>query len=190
MANRGSAFGFSPVGTTDGADYHGKMREIILDDGAAAYMGDMLILSGTILATDKVERMAPAATGAAGNTLVGALTEVYPDFTDEGSLITNYHPAGSDGSGRICYGTDVIFAAREDAVADVISGLEVGGSVDLVTGTPALDVSAMALDSDTAAANLTQALKIVRLGEQVSNEFAAAAGDVGAVFHVTINPVA
>lgn len=186
-----TAFGFVPIGTTDGADYHGKMRDVIIDDGANAFVGDMLIRGGTILAADKALRLTPAATAAAGNTLIGALVSIYPDFTDEGSLTRNYHASGADGEGRICYGNDVVYAAREDAVADAISGLEIGGSVDLITGAgnTITGMSGMSLDSSTAAADLVQALEILRLGLAEANDYVSA-GDTGAIFQVKINPVA
>lgn len=186
-----SAFGFVPVGTTDGSDYHGKMRDVILDTGANAFLGDMLV-AGTNLAADETLRVTPAASGAAGNTLVGALVEIYPDFTDEGSLVRNYHASGQDGEGRICYGNDVIFEAREDAVAAAIDGADIGGSVDLIAGAGDLitGVSGHLLDSDTAAANLTQALEILRLGLQQANDFVAPGAANGAIFQVKINPVA
>ena len=47
MANTDSPFGFVPIGTTDGSDYHGKMREVeFLDtDAVACFIGDMVKLT-------------------------------------------------------------------------------------------------------------------------------------------------
>jgi len=187
-----TAFGFAPIGTTDGADYHGKMRDVILDDGANAFVGDMLILGGTALAADTVPRLTPAASAAAGNTLKGALVSIYPDFTDEGSLVTNYHASGADGVGKVCWGEDVIFAAREDALVGPIDGTEIGGSVDLITGTGSVitGISGMALDSSSAALDKAQALNLLQLDLQQGNVFEATVGGTGAIFNVSINPVA
>jgi len=187
-----TAFGFTAIDTLDGSDFNGKLREIIIDDGAAAFVGDMMILGGTALAADKTPRVTPAGDAAAGNTLLGALMEVFPDFTDEGSLITNYAPAGADREGRIAYGDQVVYLAREDALVGPIDGTEIGGSVDLITGTgdTITGMSAMALNSDTAALDKAQALNLLRLGRSADNAFEATVGGTGAIFEVSINPVA
>jgi hypothetical protein len=187
-----TAFGFSAIGTTDGSDYHGKMRDAILDDGANMFVGDMMILGGTALAADTLPRITPAASAAAGNTLLGALASIYPDFTDEGSLTRNYHLSGSDGVGKIVEGSEVVYACREDALVDPIDGTEIGGSVDLITGTGSTitGMSGMALDSDSAALDKAQALNLLALNEQQGNVFEATVGGTGAIFNVSINPVA
>lgn len=184
-------FGFVPIGTTDGSDYHGKMRDVIIDDTIATYVGDMMV-NATNVAADLVKRV-DSATGVApaGDTFVGGLVEIFPDFTDEGSLISNFAPvSGGDRSGRIVYGSEVIYEAREDAVGELITGDEIGGSVDIITGTGSdiTGISAMSLDSSTAAANLTQAMAILQKDQQIAN--VGSVGSVGALWQVTINPVA
>ena len=186
-----TAFGFAPINTSDGSDYHGKMRDVILDDGADAFIGDMLILGGTALAADEFPRLTPASSAAAGNTLKGALASIYPDFTNEGSLVTNFHDASvqGDGIGKVCWGEDVIFAAREDADGGAMDGTTIGGSVDLITGTgdTISGMSGMALDSSSAALDKVQALNLLQIDLQQGNAFGLSGG---AIFHVSINPVA
>lgn len=182
-------FGFVPIGTTDGSDYHGKLRDVILDNGANLFIGDMLINS-TSVAGDKVQRVETALAATLGALLVGALVEIYPDFTDEGTLVRNYHAAGADGDGRIAYGSQVIYAAREDADTSVIDGTEIGGSVSLIqttTGDLITGISGQALDSSTAIAGITLPLRILQLDQQQGNDYQVAAGGDGSIFQVVIN---
>lgn len=160
--------GFVPIGTTDGADYHGKLRNLLLDGDQEAHLGDMVVADGTGVAADTVQRVNRAADGAFGNTLLGAIVEFLPDFTDEGSLIRNFHPAGTtivdDQNVRIAFGSDVLFSAL-DGTGDA-DGTSLGNAGDLagtaggddITGISGQNVATDALAS-------TNALIIVRLSE-------------------------
>lgn len=185
-----AAFGFVPVDTLDGADYHGKMRDVTIDDTTASFVGDFMS-AGTNVAADENQRVQTSLPADAYAALVGALMEIYPDFTDEGSLITNYAAAGAgDRQGRVVRGDDVIYQAREDALVDPLDGADIGTGVDLINpgGDTVTGMSGMLLDSSSTAA--TGQFLIRRLGKLADNAFEAVVGGPGAIFEVSINPAA
>ncbi len=112
--------GFVPIGTTDGSDYHGKLRQLTLDGASLAFLGDMVI-AGTDVAADIVPRVETAPDDQEAG-MLGAIVEFVPDFTDEGSLVTNNHPAGTtitdDQSVRVVYGSGVLYAGVVEASVD------------------------------------------------------------------------
>lgn len=189
MANFGSAFGFVPFSTTDGADYHGKMRDITIDDTTASFVGDFM--SGdTNVAADQNRRLQTSIVADDASELVGALVEIFPDFTDEGSLISNFAPAGGgDRQGRVVYGSDVLYEVREDAVGAALDGADIGLAVDMTVATAGdtiTGISGQALDSSFTPTAVGQFL-LHRLGQQSNNVFAITGG-IGAVWQVSINP--
>ena len=184
-------FGFVPLGTTDGSDYHGKMRDVVLDTATNSlplFQGDMLA-SITPAVTDKVQRVEQA-DEASFTDLLGSLVEIFPDFNDEGSLIANFIAADSaDRSGRVVYGSDVIYAVREDAVGGALDGADIGLAADMAAsaaGDIITGISGQALDSSVAVATTGQFL-LLQLDQQQGNDFAVSGG-VGAIWQVTINP--
>ncbi len=111
---------FVPIGTTDGADWHGKLREAEIAAGVAnTFIGDMMAGSGTGSADGRAEGILLATAGDAGafgaaggaDDLIGAVVEFTPDFTDEGSLTRNYHLTGAAQRAKLVYGSDVIYEA-------------------------------------------------------------------------------
>jgi hypothetical protein len=111
---------FAPIGTTDGSDWHGKLREVEIAAGVAnTFLGDMMALSGTGSADGRAEGVILGTAGDAGafgaaggaDDLAGAIVEFVPDFTDEGSLTRNHHATGAIQRGRLVYGPGVIYTA-------------------------------------------------------------------------------
>lgn len=139
---------FQPIGTTDGSDFHGKMREVEIGSGVAnVFLGDMLALSGTGSADGRAEGVIlgtggdAAAFGAAGGAddLIGAAIGFTPDFTDEGSLTRNHHATGAAQRAKVCYGSDVIYEAPAItalAITDIGANrnINVGAGGSTVTG--------------------------------------------------------
>ncbi len=121
--------GFAPVGTTDGSDYHGKMQDLLLDDGADVFIGDIVDLDTTnAAATDTTLRASKAA--AATGSHYGAVVEFFPNFNDEGTLIKNYHENGDgDQSIRVVFGSVVVFAGADDGTLD---GTDIGSPFDFI----------------------------------------------------------
>lgn len=139
---------FTPVGTTDGADWHGKLREVEIESAVAnVFLGDMMALSGTGSADGRAEGVilatagdATAFGGAGGSTdLAGAVIGFTPDFTDEGTLIRNFHLTGADQLAKLVYGSDVIYEAPAItalAITDIAANrnIAVGAGGSTVTG--------------------------------------------------------
>ena len=111
---------FVPIGSTDGADWHGKMREVEIGSGVAnTFLGDMMAGSGTGSADGRAEGVILATAGDAGafgaaggaDDLIGAIVAFTPDFSDEGSLTRNYHLTGAAQRAKLVYGSQVIYEA-------------------------------------------------------------------------------
>lgn len=165
--------GFAPVGTTDGSDYHGKLQDVIIDDAVAAFVGDITI-AGTQVATDEVPRV-EAQQAVTDDSFGGVLVEIYPDFTDEGSLITNYVPAGAgDRGGRVAVGNEVVYVG-EDSIGG-IDGTDIGSSflTALAAGDVITGVSGQTI-SNTAGVAGDVGITILGLQQKVGNEYGVGA---------------
>ena len=139
---------FAPIGSTDGSDWHAKMREVEIAAGVAnTFLGDMMALSGTGSADGRAEGVilatagdATAFGGAGGSTdLAGAIVEFTPDFTDEGTLIRNFHLTGAAQLGKLVYGSGVVYEApaiSAVAITDIAANrnIALGAGGSLVTG--------------------------------------------------------
>lgn len=145
MANTDQAFGFVPIGTSDGADYHGKLREVeFLDtDAVACFVGDMVKLTGTTGADGFTPVVAQAA---ATDAIIGALVSLTPTFEDEGSLTTNYRVASTARKGFVAFGSDVLYAAQ---ASTTLTAADAGQNADIVvaagdtiTGTSGMEIGA------------------------------------------------
>ncbi|MGI9250214.1 MAG: hypothetical protein ACR2PR_03325 [Pseudohongiellaceae bacterium] len=134
---------FVPIGTTDGSDWHGKLREgvILADIASNIFLGDMLTTDAD--GSDATGRAEAVTLGTAGtgNALAGAVVEFTPDFSDEGSLIRNYHLASTLQRCKLVHGTDVIYEAPQTAGAVLTvagindnTNLDITGTGDLFTG--------------------------------------------------------
>ena len=146
---------FAPIGTTDGSDWHAKLREVEIAAGVAnTFLGDMMALSGTASADARAEGVVigvvgPSVAAADARNLAGAIVEFTPDFTDEGTLIRNFHLTGAAQFGKLVYGNDVIYEAPVIgtglAITDVGTNREfsagAGGSLVTGIGTHGIDGS-------------------------------------------------
>ncbi|MGI9251265.1 MAG: hypothetical protein ACR2PR_08715 [Pseudohongiellaceae bacterium] len=134
---------FVPIGTTDGSDYHGKLREVYIPAGIGSdvFLGDMMTLAATgAPANGRGEPLAFPTNEATQQNVIGAVVEFVPDFTDEGSLTRNFHQNGTAQFARVPFGNKVIYEApARDAIpiADIGSNRTVQTtdvSGDTVTG--------------------------------------------------------
>ena len=155
---------FAPIGTTDGSDWHGKLREVNLDAAIAnTFLGDMMTSLANGPADGRAEDVDIATVGdvaAAGavstNQLLGAVVEFTPDFTDEGTLIRNFHLTGAAQLAKLVYGSDVIYEAPANvalALTDIGTNknLSLGAGGSIVTG---IGTHGIGADSATALAQL------------------------------------
>lgn len=171
MANTDQAFGFVPVGTTDGSDYHAKMRDVefLADDAVAAFIGDMVKLTGTT-GTDGFTPV--VAQAAAGDAVIGAIVSFIPDFEDETFLTAGSSRLASTArKARICFGSDVIYAAQ---ASTTLVAADAGQNADLVVaaGSTITGISGMEIGA-VIAAGATGQLRLRRVRNTIDNELGA-----------------
>ena len=183
---------FVPIGTTDGSDWHGKLREVELAAGVAnTFLGDMLSLSGTGSADGRAEGVilgvaGPSVAGASAANLAGAVVEFTPDFTDEGSLVRNFHLTGAAQLAKLVYGNDVIYEAPVIgaglAITDIGTNREisVGAGGSTITG-----VGTHGIDGASAPVALSQ-LRIIG-ASKTEDDSALAITDIGATWRCRLN---
>jgi hypothetical protein len=173
MANSDAPFGAKPIGTTDGSDYHGKLRRIhfLAGTGNAIFLGDFLAPeAGGADATGTMPSM-QLATVSAGNVIAGALTSLDPDFTDEGSLTQRHRTASTARTGQMAWGKEVLYVMQEDSVGGSIAATSVGLNTTFVNtaGSTVTGISAQELDSSEVATTATEQLRIHHLHEVAGN---------------------
>jgi hypothetical protein len=171
MANKDIISGFTPIGTLSGADYHGKMRRVAFaaGDSVAAFPGDLVKLTGTTDATGKLPIVAQGTAGAAG---IGVLVSLEPDFTDEGTLNTNYRVASTARIGKVLFGQDVLYTIQEDSVGNAIEITEAGFNCDVTVGSgnTITGASGMELESTTAANTSSLNVRLHHVFDAPDNE--------------------
>lgn len=202
---------FVPIGTTDGSDYHAKMRDVQIPaaEGGNVFLGDMMTLAGSASADGLQEQVLLATVGdapssqynptlattpenliqavASTNLLAGAIVEIFPDFLDEGSLIRNYHAGGADQGARLVYGEKVIYEApANQALAVTDSGanknLDLGAGGNQQSG-----IGSHGIGGDPTEPALGQ-LRIIGASRSRVDQFnGRAITDVGAIWRCTIN---
>ena len=173
MANADKPFGFMPIGTTDGSDYHGKLQQVHLlaADTAAVWIGDMVTVSANGSdATGKLQAVKRASAGT-NSPLMGSLVSLDPDFTDEGSLTTQYRVASTARTGKIAAGSQVLYVAQEDSVGNAIEAGEVNNNINITatTGDTITGQSKEELDSDSAATGATLQMRLHHLQDIPGN---------------------
>jgi hypothetical protein len=185
---------FAPIGTTDGSDWHAKMREVEIAAGVAnTFLGDMMALSGTGSADGRAEGVIIATAGDAGafgaaggaDDLAGAIVSFTPDFTDEGTLIRNFHLTGAAQLGKLVYGPEVVYEAPTItalAITDIASNrnIALGAGGSLVTG-----IGTHGIGAAPSAPDLGQ-LRIIG-ASRIEDDSALAITDVGAVWRCRLN---
>lgn len=151
MANTDQPSGFTPVGTTDGSDWHGKLRTVQFADdyAASAFVGDIVKLTGTGSVDGKYEQVEVAA---AGDANIGAIVEILPSFEDEGSLTQMYKPASTERLAKVCFGSEVLYEVQEDSDGGALATTDIGSDIDLIAGAgnTITGISGQEIDSSTA----------------------------------------
>lgn len=182
MANADRPRGLQPVGTTDGGDYHGKIRTVaFLDtDATATFIGDAVALTGDSTADGEYEVVTQAA---AGDAIVGAVVSFLPNFEDEGSLTSVYRKANQARLAKVVFGTDVLYEIQEDSDGGALDATASGSNVDLIVGAgdTFTGLSGMEIQSSSVGTGTAQ-LRLRRIARYVDNEL----GD-NAVWVVNIN---
>ncbi len=190
MANTDSAFGAVPVGTTDGSDYHGKLREVefLVGDSVACGIGDFVTHQGTGGTDGKTPVVARAA---AGGAIIGAIVSFLPNFSDEGTLSStpNHRAANTARKALVAWGSQVLYVMQEDGLVTPIVTASIGLNVDIGTvGDPntTTGISTMEIDSSTVL-QATGQLRIHHLSPDADTVLGTTANGVNANWIVSIN---
>lgn len=175
MANTDAPFGAKPIGTTDGSDYHGKLRQIhfLAGTATAIFVGDFLVQeAGGSDATGKLPSFQRASTGG-GSRIAGALVGLDPDFTDEGTLLSTQHRLASTArTGQMVWGSNVLFVMQEDSDGNSITATEAGENANIVfdtAGSTITGISGMEIDSDSAATTASLQLRLHHVHDMPGN---------------------
>ena len=150
MANTDQPSGFTPVGTTDGSDWHGKLRTVQFADdyAASAFVGDIVKLTDTGSVDGKYEQVEVAS---AGDPNIGAIVEILPSFEDEGSLTQMYKPASTERLAKVCFGNEVLYEVQEDSDGGALTTADIGSTINLAAGAgnEITGISGQEIDSST-----------------------------------------
>ena len=189
MANTDAAFGAVAIGTTDGSDYHGKMREVefLSSDATACFTGDFVKLTGTTGADGKTPVVTQAGVG---ESVIGAVQSFIPNFEDEGTLSStpNHRAASTARKAVVPFGADVLYVIQEDGDTTPLVAADAGQNVDIVvgTGSTVTGISGMEIDSDSKVGTTAQ-LRLHHLSGDIETVFGTATNGVNAKWVVTIN---
>jgi hypothetical protein len=170
------------------------MREVEIGAGVAnTFLGDMMALSGTGSADGRAEGVilatagdATAFGGAGGSTdLAGAVVSFTPDFTDEGTLVRNFHATGTAQLAKLVYGSQVVYQAEAItalAITDIAANrnIALGAGGSLITG-----IGTHGIGAAPGTPDLGQ-LRIIGASRE-ENDLGVAITAVGAVWRVRLN---
>lgn len=180
MANVNKPSGLTPVKYLNGADWDGRgnVYSIAAANATILSPGDPVTLTGTADATGKYPQIARATPGSG---LIGVLIAVglNPDgpFVNPNDLTVVQKPANAAPVyyALVCDSPDVIYEVQEDGVGGNLAITEVGLNANVIFANPATGVvvSAVLLDSSTAAVTATLDCKILRLAPRVDNALGA-----------------
>ena len=169
MANVDAPFGFRPV-NRDGSPYNGATLRCVFaaGDATATFIGDAVKLAGS-----SVQGYPTIAQCAAGDPVLGVVTafEADPD-----GLGNQYRLASTQRFCQVALAENTYFEVQSDDDTTAIDADSVGLNANFIVGTgdTGYGVSAMELNSDTAAGTATLDLQIVALPEREDNDITAA----------------
>jgi len=170
MANSDKPAGLKAIGTLSGSDYHGKLRRVTFaaGDAVAAFVGDLVKLTGTVDATGKIPVVAQSA---AGDASIGVIASFIPIEGDEGSLTTNNRPASTAQDALVYWGQDVLYTIQEDSVGNDIEITEAGLNCNVIVGSgnAVTGISGMELDSSSAAGTSTLNMRLHHVDTRPDN---------------------
>lgn len=173
MANTSRINGFRPVKYKNGAPYTGayNIYTLLAADGTATFVGDLVKLSGT---ADATGRYASVAQAAAGNAVIGAVIGFVVDPTNLNT--PQYRTASTLRYVMVADSPELVFECEADGGGAELAITDVGRACDILvgTGSTTTGLSAMQLDSSTAATNTaTFPLKLLGFSARVDNEIGA-----------------
>jgi hypothetical protein len=182
MANTSRPSGFRPVKHTNGSPFNGQVNQyaILAADGTAAFVGDLVKLTGTASA----DGYPSVAVCAAGNTPVGVIVGFRPDPAALNTPL--YRVASTLRYALVADSPDLVMEAQEDAVGGALAITNIGQNVDIIAtaGSTTTGLSAMQVDSSTAATTSTLVLRLVGFVDRPDNEVGSANAKVLVAYNV------
>ena len=169
MANADAAFGFRPVNRS-GSPYNGATIRCVFaaGDGTATFIGDAVKIAGT-----SIEGYPTIAQCAAGDPVYGVVTgfEANPD-----GLSDQYRKASTQRFCQVVPVDDTYFEVQEDAGGGALAITSVGLNATMLVGSgdTIYGVSAMELDTSTAATTNSLDLQIAGIKDIADNEAGSA----------------
>ena len=170
MANNDRTYGLKAVGTLSGGEFNGKLRRVqfAAGDSVAAFVGDLVKLTGTNDATGKIPIVAQSA---AGDASIGVIAAFIPNYSDESSLLVNYRKASTKQDALIYWGQDVLYEVQEDSVGGAIATASAGLNINVIVGSgdTITGMSGMELDSSSAASTSSLNMRLHRVVDRPDN---------------------
>lgn len=166
MANLDSPNGLRPTRYISGAPYNGagNIYHVPATDATAIFIGDLVTLTGT-----SDTRGIPTVEQAdAGDVVLGVCIGVRA-VTQESTV---FRAASTERYIFVEDSPEVVYEIQEDSVGGALTADSVGLNANFIvgTGSTSTGISAMELDSNTAATTATLPLKILRLVDREDNE--------------------
>jgi len=170
MANRDIPNGFTPIGTASGADWNASCRQVVFaaGDTTAAFIGDLVKLTGTADATGKLEVVAVSTPG---DSSIGVLVGLAPDFENE-SFNQTHRSASTAQIGIVAYGPDVLYEVQEDSVGNDIEIAEAGLNINMISthaGSTVTGRSGQEIDSTSAATTAGHNMRLRYVADKPGN---------------------
>jgi hypothetical protein len=187
MANTDAAFGLKPIRYRDGAPYNGAFKRYYIGTGDSnnLFIGDVVALSGSgdsATGTPGIVRATAGGGSSAGDGPVGVVVG-FENLTSD-NLSRTYRPASTAMFVHVADSPNLVFIAQEDSDSSTLDQDDIGLNANIVigTGSTTTGVSAVEIDSNTAATTATLDLRILGLHRRPGNEI----GD-NAIWEVMLN---
>lgn len=186
MANSDAPFGLKPVRHKSGAPYSGASTRyyVATGDSNNIFIGDPVALSGTgdAFGVPGVVRATAGGGSSAGDGIVGVVVG-FENLTSD-NLSRTYRPASTAGYLLVADDPDLEFEIQEDSDAATLAVTDIGLNANFIigTGNTTTGVSAVELDSSSAAVTATLDLRILGLVQRIDNEIGT-----NAVWRVAMN---
>lgn len=169
MANTDAAFGFRPI-NRDGSPYNGATLRAVFaaGDSTATFIGDAVKTAGTAIGGYPT-----VAQCAAGDPVLGVVVGFDADPDD---LSAQYRKASTQRFCKIAPVDNTYFEVQGDGVGGALAITSVGLNANFIVGSgdTTYGVSAMELDSSSAATTATLDLQIVSIVDREDNEIGSA----------------
>lgn len=178
MANVSSITGFRPVKHRNGSAFNGQVNAYVFvaaDSSAAAYMGDVVKLSGT---ADSVYGDKPSITlAAAGDAVCGVIVGFLPNYTDL-NITGQYRVNSTLRTALVADATDIVFEAETSN--GTLTIVDVALNVNHAVGTPSTTTarSGATIDAGTKTTAAATTFKLIGFSARDNNDPTAASSKV------------